>query len=294
MPYICVVSHFWTRIFLNASGSGKTRILLEGLLKHWGLYLVCAKSRAASVGLRDLPDMIEKLPHWAGFNQHYAPSNEVIAQRTLVRIFASRLYILSEYLALWQDRGGKDEALVRQYWVLAQVQTTNDMFKTLATRLKDFSNNFVSELLEGSARSIRKTVTNKSVFIVIDEAQSAAAALSGAFQSKKLPEATRPVLSEILRECIPVQEALGSSRTTVIISGTGINYDTIVSVVESNITKSTGLNVTTFTGRFDRETQGAYIRKYLFAETTHSPDLQMKVIERAWRLLSGRSVSSSW
>jgi hypothetical protein len=238
--------------------------------------------------------MINKLPNQPGFDENRPSAlNEAIAQRFLLRIFASRLYVLSEYLALWQRRGGKHEARIRQYWVLGQLQTIGPIFQNLAEGLEQFSDFFVKTLLNEAAMSIRETVSN-SVFIVIDEAQSAAAALSGAFQSKKLPEATRPVLSEILRECIPVQEALGSSRTTVIISGTGINYDTIVSVVESNIAKPTGLNVTTFTGRFDRETQGAYIRKYLFAETTHSPDLQMKVIERAWRLLSGRSVSSSW
>lgn len=46
-------------LLTNASASGKTRILLEGLWNNWGFYFTCADQRV--LGSRDMNDILESL-----------------------------------------------------------------------------------------------------------------------------------------------------------------------------------------------------------------------------------------
>jgi hypothetical protein len=49
-----------SRLFVNTSGSGKTRLLLEGLCKHWGFYFTCVRERE-ELGSRDLGQALENI-----------------------------------------------------------------------------------------------------------------------------------------------------------------------------------------------------------------------------------------
>jgi hypothetical protein len=55
--------HFSTRksrFICNTSGSGKTRCILEGLMKYWGFYLAAIPD-VAGVGVRDLHNFLNEL-----------------------------------------------------------------------------------------------------------------------------------------------------------------------------------------------------------------------------------------
>ena len=82
------------RLFINASGSSKTRVLLEGLCKYWGLYFVCGSETAYSLGLRDLTAAIQTLDGRSGFldsplTTTHVDTNVSIATQSLRAVYAA-------------------------------------------------------------------------------------------------------------------------------------------------------------------------------------------------------------
>ncbi|CAL1716051.1 unnamed protein product [Somion occarium] len=51
---------------INTSGSGKTQILCEGLLQSWGFYFTCDKQQAISLGLHNLPWVLQNMDNGRG------------------------------------------------------------------------------------------------------------------------------------------------------------------------------------------------------------------------------------
>jgi hypothetical protein len=54
---------------MNTSGSGKTRLLLEGLCSHWGFYFTCSNSGTNAIGSIDLPNLISSMDTKTGFRK---------------------------------------------------------------------------------------------------------------------------------------------------------------------------------------------------------------------------------
>src|SRR5262245_4874940 len=55
-------------ILVNTFGSGKTRLVLEGLCHHWGFYFV-VKPDSAGIGSSDVYQIIEKLHRIKRYSQ---------------------------------------------------------------------------------------------------------------------------------------------------------------------------------------------------------------------------------
>ena len=90
---------------VNTSGSGKTRILFEGLWKHWGLYFTCAD--VPDLGSADMRDVLNTLPNATNFTKVLpSPSNanrelmhnRDIARRRFLQVLTARLLVLRMFL----------------------------------------------------------------------------------------------------------------------------------------------------------------------------------------------------
>ena len=281
-----------SRLFINASGSGKTRVLLEGLCKYWGLYFVCGSETAYSLGSRDLTTAIQVLNGRSGFLDSPVSTPEVdtnvfIAARSFRAVYAARLVILLDFLTMG---GAVGTTVLRMRWVLMQVYASPDIFHDLADELRHFSDDFIRKLIIDLAARIRDIIGHKALFfIVVDEAQSAAVKFPSAFRSRSNNrQAKRPVLSQILRTLNDVHNSLLREYTMIILSGTGIRYDTIKPIVESNVSKPTGVDTVTATGSFGPQDQREYIIKYLFPKKTKISASDETLLRRAWRWLRGR------
>ncbi|KAF8230515.1 hypothetical protein L208DRAFT_121499 [Tricholoma matsutake] len=109
---------------INTSGSGKTRILFEGLLKHWGLYFTC--SREQVLGSEDmshvLTNLSNPLPSDADLRQaleHDMP----IAWRRFRQVLIARLLILQLFLEEAREicpEGPLDR--YRGHWLMLQLR----------------------------------------------------------------------------------------------------------------------------------------------------------------------------
>lgn len=279
-----------SRLFINASGSGKTRILLEGLCRYWGLYLVCERETFSSIGSDDLASAIRSLASTTGFlHSPLDPSqiqvNTQIASLSFSCVIAARLIILWEFLRV----GRKFDTLARPtQWLHMQILPEPDIFRTLAEELFKFPDKFISRIISLSAKAIREVIGSSTLFfIVVDEAQAAATKYPNAFQSAS-HKGSRPVLTQILRTLCEVRAPLSYSSTTIVLSGTGIRYDSVRPIMESNISKNVGFQTVTDTGTFSPEDQRKYLIKYLFPNVTHLSEADELFINHAWRWLRGR------
>ena len=210
----------------------------------------------------------------------------MIAARSLRTVYAARLIILMDFLAMG---GAVDATVLRQRWVRMQVYADPDLFRQLAEELRYFSDEFIQKLITDLATRIREIIGHEALFfIVVDESQSAATKLPNAFRSRSNDcQDCRPVLSQVLRTLSDVHHLLSREYTMIILSGTGIRYDSIKPIVESNVSKPTGVDTVTATGSFGPRDQREYIIKYLFPKKKLSA-FDETLIRRAWRWLRGR------
>jgi hypothetical protein len=214
-------------------------------------------------------------------------TNEVIAERELCCVIAARLLLMDEFLQREMNKG-HDHAKMRLRWVYAQVIPKGDMFENLAKELRKFSDQFVEQIRNQTARRIRERIgRDEQIFIVIDEVQFAIDLWRNAFRSHNGSQGQRrPSFSVVLRAARAVQEKLHSDRTVVVLSGTGIHYESIKAIAESNIAKDTTLEVVTSTGSFEGAALRNYICDYIFPDTPP----QEAFLVRACLWLRGRCV----
>ncbi|KAL1701239.1 hypothetical protein EV121DRAFT_171845, partial [Schizophyllum commune] len=94
------------RYLCNVSGSGKTRLLLEGLCAHWGLYLTCLRD-PLSIGSDDLPQKLSDITNDSAFEPTISTAhdrssalarNSSVVQRHIYAVLLSRLLILQRFI----------------------------------------------------------------------------------------------------------------------------------------------------------------------------------------------------
>ncbi|KAJ6617947.1 hypothetical protein B0H10DRAFT_1279962 [Mycena sp. CBHHK59/15] len=254
-------------VLLNTSGSGKTRLVLEGLCQHWGFYFTCLVDSFGH-GSKDL----ERAIHFhilldpcfhesvTGDNKDEMKKNirknSEIAQLRLQEVLLARLYLLSLFLEVIEERHAPQEWTDshRKLWVLLQVSPSSlghnlwDIFATLAERIKGISREYMWELMPNLTTALkRKLLINNAsgpLYYVVDEAQSAATSVSGAFRSFDRPHIPRPILREIAR-------AMPQRDLSLIIAGTGISKAIVEDTLSSTVLKSENRSLITDIGAFD-------------------------------------------
>ena len=203
-------------------------------------------------------------------------------------VFAARLWMLREYLQLLEELSHEVEiSVARMRWVLAQINPRPDPFTRLAKTLQGFSPECIDQIITQAANYLCKALAKERFFIVIDEAQAGVELNPNSFPSNATKGAKRPVLSIILHTARYIQGQLGA-QTTILLSGTGIHYDSIKPVMESNMVKNVGIRTFTKTLQFGFEDQRTYIARHLFPNRTSFSQSDETFFNRAWRYLRGR------
>jgi len=264
--------HF--RILCNVSGSGKTRLLFEGLCAHWGFYLVAGRS-IDGVGAPDLSDAIGSMKEYGGWVSNIFENdkptdqvkwandnNDTIAWHVLSKVILARWVMLYAFIEVAK---GLHLSNVKRDWLLFQVhhhrdaKTGQNPFKTIGlTVIKAARPDTLRDLTAEYSGKVFKMINPESFFYVIDEAQVAGEVYLGAFADGQ-GSIPRPVLRPIIRHMEM------TSNCGVIVSGTGFSLKLFEDAMASGVGKDrTNWDVQYNTGDFsDQEVQSAYVSRFL-------------------------------
>ncbi|ESK91824.1 hypothetical protein Moror_10550 [Moniliophthora roreri MCA 2997] len=310
-------------LLVNVSGSGKTRIVLEGLLRNWGLYFVC-QDDGTLIGSKDLPDALGDIPKQPGFTRDLRSinitsgsedlataldTNRLIARSRFCEVLLARLVIFNQFLqSMEQDMEQKNHRETSRYikkWLYLQLYPRalhpdfGDVFVSLA---RSFSGTTLESLQreiirahDSIHRKLVRHAKQSHFYIVIDEAQEATSiqgktSLPYAFMSSK-GITYRPVLREVVFQWTSMLNTdIETLHMSFVITGTGVSVKLLTEAVASASYK---LRIHKFlessaTGAFDsREEQENYVRKYVPLEVLNT-DLGRKLLDRMWHWLRGR------
>ncbi|KAJ7175307.1 hypothetical protein C8R46DRAFT_62449 [Mycena filopes] len=277
------------KFFVNGRGTGKTRLLYEGLCLNWGLYF-SYNINHIDLGSTDLPHVAQTLPRSPGFRRPGAGSvqasgqmerNSAIASHLFGTLLLGRLLIFQLFLEVAAASPSGITEDHQQRWLLVQLNPRvlldgyRDPFFEFANLLAQHDG---LHLLDNITRVHQKIQTllkaNEHLFIVLDAAQSTAVALKGCF-----PDAT-PLLPEIMR----VWSRQLTDGCSYIFAGTNVPRDLF-----DDPRKIGGDYIwCSGTGFFDDPaTQEEYVTKLLPPALSTSASGQF-LIARIWRWLRGR------
>ncbi|KAJ4465595.1 hypothetical protein C8R41DRAFT_737635, partial [Lentinula lateritia] len=113
----------------NTSGTGKTKLLLEGLCLHWGFYMTCAIN-SFNLGAADFPlavSNIDRNSTWTAYLPSTSSANHVSLLQTNIRlvyravseVLPTRLLIFRMYLEVCAKQGFCLQQ--RQRWLELQI-----------------------------------------------------------------------------------------------------------------------------------------------------------------------------
>jgi hypothetical protein len=292
---------FLSSHLFGVSGSGKTRLSLDGLCSHWGLYISCRTWRTTGDTASGSDDfavamkMMQSMSTW-GINSPDLSKNSSTASRTFAMLLCARFFILKRFVQHLPRNTAVTDA--RRRWVLAQVLPPrlnfedDDLFVKVLLSLRNGNEDIMMRIVRSSLRNImdeREDLfpTNSKPFIVIDEAQVAAEYLR--FFRSGSGNDRRP----ILREMVGSIHSFGIFHG-IILSGTGLSMKTVKDTVGSFPAKQMDevgqTRVFTNIGRFTRDdsSQKDYIHRYLTLSNDVISD--QRLLERMIYWFSGRYV----
>ncbi|KAJ7159582.1 hypothetical protein C8R46DRAFT_371984 [Mycena filopes] len=277
-------------VLVNTSGSGKTRLLFEGLCCEWGFYFTSAQD-TSQLGPLDLHRIIHQRlrsdrtfvqhPHVDSADLHERLKyNREMANRRLSEALLARLIIFRMFIELVKELGEDPEAQ-KITWLLLQLYSGlsvhRDIFEDMTTALEEEMDVYTWAHIADILGDIRGILgSDFHPFCVLDEAQVAATHLSRAFEPEPT---THPILVEILR----CWDSHWPQPASFVIAGT----DVPLKVME-RWKDSTDLRWTSDTGAFDdRSLQDAYLRRFLPPALFESSPGQV-LLERIWQWTRGR------
>ncbi|KAJ7211017.1 hypothetical protein C8J57DRAFT_1733490 [Mycena rebaudengoi] len=255
-------------LLVNTSGSGKTRLMFEGLSREWRFYFTSVRD-TSGLGSSDLQHILESsLPSgdFMDYPQRHSPdfafviaTNNLLAENCFSKAFLARLLIFRMFLEVAVDSGITEEH--ESKWLLLQLraglETSKDIFERLTRCMWDADTLNIEENITDAIRDIYKLMGAEThLFFVLDEAQAAAE------QSWA--------------------KHLAADDFSVVISGTAIPPEIF------NDTSYAGrLRWTSDTDAFDDKTvQQSYLRRFLppsFPDT----DSGKAFLERVWNWTRG-------
>ncbi|THU87894.1 hypothetical protein K435DRAFT_969716 [Dendrothele bispora CBS 962.96] len=210
-------------LLVNTSGSGKTRIILEGLCQSWGFYFTCQQPHPMwgtrpSFGSADLPQLLHRiLPADPNFAKELPsprhPSgrqwsteelieinaklqgNWSIAERWFKALLLARFALFETFLSEIQVQNMSSGVYTRRKWLLLQALSFpilgEDIFALLTQKIGAFTTAAIDQALkhywaktDGLLKDLERSNSFKrNIFLVIDEAQDGVRNLRSAFKS---------------------------------------------------------------------------------------------------------------
>lgn len=251
------------RYLHNTSGSGKTRLLLEGLCKKWGFYFTANNSRDR-VGSSDVyyalrsVDLVSLPPE--GYEKTLE-SNVASARRRFLFVLYIRSLTFRVFLdCAIQVDGGLNEEHKRR-WLLFQLRSDqlvgHDRFGLLADELVGTHSDYLDRLISSELGYIRWLLDPSPIFCVLDEAQLLATMYNNCFRSDDGDE-PRPIIR-------PITQLWSVYMPSLIISGTRTPIKVMEDAHGSAVAKLPHpLTIITNIGAFnDGKGQLEYLKQYL-------------------------------
>ncbi|KAJ7152447.1 hypothetical protein C8R46DRAFT_1121262 [Mycena filopes] len=277
-------------VLVNTSGSGKTRLLFEGLCCEWGFYFTSVQD-TSQLGSADLDRIIHhelrddrtfvQHPHVDSADLHERlKHNREMAHRRLSEALLARLIIFRMFIELVTELG-EDPEVHKSTWLLLQLYSDLsdhlDIFEDMTSALEEEMDVYTWADIADIFGDIRGTLgPDFHPFCVLDEAQNAATHLPRAFEPEPT---THPILVEILR----CWDSHWPQPASFVVAGT----DVPLKVME-RWKDSTDLRWTSNTGTFDDQSlQDAYLRRFLPPELLESSPGQL-LLDRIWQWTRGR------
>ena len=283
----------------SVSGSGKTRLSLDGLCSHWGFYFSCGAEAGTASGSNDFTvatQMLQSLSSWHTDPPDSFNNGTAAARRAFAMLLCAHLFILKQLVQRFPAETNVTDA--RRRWVLAQVlpprlEQSEDLFVTVLRAVRNTDIDIMLCMVRDLLGDIMTKRTNlfpegrrTPLFVVIDEAQMAAEYL------KFFPSTSGNERRPILREMVGFFQS-SCVFNKIILSGTGLSMEMVKDATGSLSAKEAPTRlqgVFSNVGCFTREdpSQEAYIRRYL---TLSDNDISHKrLLERMKFWFSGRYV----
>uniref|UniRef100_A0A0W0FF36 Uncharacterized protein n=1 Tax=Moniliophthora roreri TaxID=221103 RepID=A0A0W0FF36_MONRR len=185
---------------LNTSGSGKTRLLFEGLCDHWGLYFTCHID-SGLLGSADVQvTMVDRLDTRSAFVEFPAllPESDAaraisvniqLARRYSGRILLARLLVFKAFLDCSRSHGYRERKLWLHFQLQPNLQTQDasisedlfDVFLEVCEAITDaeVDDNIVDNAIAQTSQEILdilggEVTEDSPIFLVLDEANVAA------------------------------------------------------------------------------------------------------------------------
>ncbi|KAJ3848715.1 hypothetical protein EV368DRAFT_86306 [Lentinula lateritia] len=287
----------WLSSFLiNTSGTGKTRLLFEGLCLHWGLYFTCAID-SSYLGAGDLTLAINHLEsnrNWTRYlplrsSARHATSlrnNIQTVHRLTGEALLARLLVFKMYLeACSKDGFCLDH---RQRWLESQIfpHTFASSCEPYGKLKHEIARAYLPDSVLDEAimrtlediQGIWEMSQDEFFYIVIDEANVASQKHNGAFEDE---HGRYPLLKEIIRSW---KRRMGHLPIKFIVAGTVIPQEHF----RSNTGEWDEFWWCSNTGYFeDPENHRRYISQFLLPQFEKSNTGRL-LLDRMWHWLRGR------
>ncbi|KAF9482872.1 hypothetical protein BDN70DRAFT_379948 [Pholiota conissans] len=311
--------------FVNTSGSGKTRLLLEGLCENWGFYFTSLVDssllgssdvqNAIKTHVPDSPKFRHILPPMGSAG--YEPAlkiNREIAGRVFRQIFLARLIIFNLFTEsmvqhMKTRNPSENVAVYKARWLFLQLRPSSvrpqlwDVFDSLSSKLSTASDSYINKqtkLILVNVRSrcseLESTASWKETTMSTSEAAQTplfcvldeaqhAATQLSSSFRSDHSGSHRPILREIVKAW--EGQSFGEG-VFMVVAGTGISKDVVDQAMASAIMKDSKYRWCSDTGAFDKvDVQRQYIEKYLPKSLLES-EAGVRLLERAWYWLHGR------
>ncbi|KAG8836664.1 hypothetical protein FRC18_010929 [Serendipita sp. 400] len=254
------------RFLCNTSGSGKTRLLLEGLWRNWGFYFT-ARNKPDEIGSSDFMEVLEDMRRLIPLTEDncstaQAGNRDFTSRRFLLLIYV-RLLVFRIYLECASKMAGGIMEEHKGRWLLLQIAPAtlleDDIFLRQVRWLRGSSHDLLDYHIVAEHRLIRDLLGHLHIFCVLDEAQVPANQYANCFLSDTEPITGRPILRQVIHEWV-------SRIPNLIVSGTGVSMEEVQTVLGSAVAKEGGQEPETVTelGGFENEqNQRAYLEHYL-------------------------------
>ncbi|THU87879.1 hypothetical protein K435DRAFT_842365 [Dendrothele bispora CBS 962.96] len=280
---------------LNSSGTGKTRLLFEGLCNHWGLFFTCVEDfnqLGSSDTFKVINNFLSESPDFRSFmeSEDDLRCNRRVAYRYFSEVLLSRLLLFKLFLEYTLEEG-IDEGHKKR-WLLAQLSPGilwgpegnryHDYFLDILTSLN--KSGVTDEVIDDAIMQTMKEIlglwdfTETPFYIVLDEANYAASTYTYSFRDDV---GSYPILKEIIRTW---RRQLGHFPISFVVSGTEIPREYFFSAEG----EWDDFRWCSDTGCFDDpEVQRRYVTDFLPEEMSASPEGR-DLLQRIWRWLRGR------
>ena len=255
----------------NTSGSGKTRLILDGLCKNWGFYVSCRPKVIGPRGSSDFRVTTETISDMSGWNTkgEVGDENARLADRGFSMLLLARIYVLSRFLEAVPVKERLDNT--RRRWVFLQIMPASfngraDIFTVILQSLRSGDGSSVLKLAREFLQKCRDNTRlfgSTPLYLAADEAQEGLTIHKDLYRSTS-GNHRRPVLHAFYRFLDGTELFSG-----FIIAGTGLSMTQLERSVGSISAARVGrppvvfTDTVHFTGDESDMAQKNYILRYL-------------------------------